>query len=66
MLVLGGDDSGEAASTLRSRVLVNRALLYLHSDLRDARNAAMDLEQAALLHPNNTGILHTMAICYHK
>jgi len=65
-VVLTSGDDTDASKSLRLRVFVNRALLYLNSELHDARNAALDLEQASLLSPNDTSILHTMALCYHK
>lgn len=66
VLVLSENDESNTGLKLKSRVFVNRALLYMESDMRDAQNAALDLEKAAILQPNNTQILHAMAICYHK
>nr|CAB3260730.1 uncharacterized protein LOC100175887 [Phallusia mammillata] len=66
ILMLTLNDTSEESKVLRIRVFVNRALLYVNSEFQDARNAALDLEQAALLSPSDTAILHSMALCYHK
>ncbi|CAK8677862.1 unnamed protein product [Clavelina lepadiformis] len=66
VLTLTENDQKTTSESLRVQVFVNRALLYLHSELQDAQNAALDLEEATLLSPNNTCILHTMALCYHR
>nr|XP_009860033.2 uncharacterized protein LOC100175887 [Ciona intestinalis] len=54
VLVLTDADKNSDSKSLRLRVFVNRALLYLKSNLRDARNAALDLEEATLLNPKDT------------
>ena len=64
--MLAETDHSESGASLRSRVFVNRALLYLCPEINDAQNAALDLELAANLRPKDTGILHAMSICYHK
>lgn len=50
---------------LKTRVCVNRGLLYL-LDLGDPFNAALDFECVIENEPKNIKVLHTMALCYHK
>lgn len=68
------DGSGESVNRnkpsrtsvpLKTRVCVNRGLLYL-LDLGDPYNAAIDFECVIENEPNNIKVLHTMALCYHK
>ena len=66
MLSADQDDEDGFNRSLCQRVLVNRALLYLKSDYADAHNASYDLEQASLMSPHDTDILHTKALSLHR
>ena len=66
MLSTDKEDEEGFNRSLCQRVLVNRALLYLKSSYSDAHNAATDLEQASLMSPHDTDILHTKALSLHK
>lgn len=57
--------SSRTAVPLKTRVCVNRGLLYL-LDLGDPYNAALDFECVVENEPKNIKVLHTMALCYHK